>query len=153
MVGIWLGNMDRSPPIKTITGVGGPALLARSVFAELRKRYGLYPLPTGSLDLIPSEEAPPPAGANPIRMVVPAMDMEVLLDPRIPTSSQSIPFSISGLEEQDKVEWNVDGKMQATSGQDKLMWPVTIGSHEVTATITRASGMTINLPARAFTVK
>ncbi len=37
-VGVWFGNLDRSP-MKGVTGAIGPALVLRSVFAELRKTY------------------------------------------------------------------------------------------------------------------
>ncbi len=152
VVGIWFGNMDRSTPAKMTTGAGGPALLARSVFAELRKRYGLNPLAKVSLDIAPDAVAST-AVVDQIRLVVPSVDMEVLLDPRIPASAQRIPFYLAGLTERDEVEWNVDGKSQTAVGNKKLMWPVTIGRHEVSARIAMESGQSINIPPRTFTVK
>jgi penicillin-binding protein 1C len=37
VVGVWLGNLDRSP-MKEISGARGPALVLRSIFAHLEKR-------------------------------------------------------------------------------------------------------------------
>lgn len=152
VVGAWFGNMSRSSPAGKITGAGGPALLTRSVFAELRKRYGPNPLPRVALDLLPSEGASPTAN-EPIRMVVPAEAMEVLFDPRIPAASQRIPFSLAGVTAQDEVEWNVDGKWYRTPGHEKLMWPVAIGTHQVLARVKREPDLTVDLPLRTFTVK
>ncbi len=42
--GVWMGNLDRRPT-KGITGAIGPALVLRSVFAELNREYEASPLP------------------------------------------------------------------------------------------------------------
>ncbi|OQW99023.1 MAG: hypothetical protein BWK74_03165 [Desulfobacteraceae bacterium A6] len=151
VVGIWLGNLDRSSPSAMITGAGGPALLARSVFAELRKRYGLHPLPACSFPVNQVTVAASPKSE--IRMVVPSIDMEVLLDPRIPKASQYIPFFISGLTNGDEVQWTVDGQDQQESHQGKMMWPITLGEHQVSAKIIRSSESVVHLPTRSFVVK
>ena len=151
VVGIWLGNLDRSSPTTMMTGASGPALLARSIFAELRRHYGLHPLPTFPLAV--NQQAIITASKNEIRMVVPTIDMEVLLDPRIPKGFQSIPFFISGLSQEDKVQWFVDGQQQGDSSQERLMWPVVLGEHQVSAKIMRSSGVLIQLPTRSFVVK
>lgn len=153
VVGIWLGNLDRSAPTAMMTGVSGPALLARSIFAELRRHYGLHPLPTVPWAVSPQAMAT--AATNEIRMVVPTMDMEVVLDPRIPKGAQAIPFFISGLTPEDTVHWIIDGRQQedAGSSQPRLLWPVVLGEHQAAATVVRASGGLIHLPARSFVVR
>jgi len=151
VVGIWLGNLDRSSPTTMMTGAGGPALLARSIFAELRRHYGLHPLPT--LPLAGNQQAIVTASKNEIRMVVPSIDMEVLQDPRIPKGAQFIPFFITGLTPKDEVQWTVDGQSQKNSQQERLMWPITLGEHQVSAKIIKSSGHLIHLPIRSFVVK
>ncbi len=152
VVGIWLGNMNRSAPSQMMTGASGPALLARSIFAELRKRYGLHPLPihplaTGKATIV---STPP---AHEVRMVVPVNDMEVVMDPRIPNELQYIPFFISGVTPEDEVQWIVDGQRQEYGHREKLMWPIALGEHRVSAKIIRSSGVLIPLPSRSFVVK
>jgi len=151
VVGIWLGNLDRSSPTTMMTGASGPALLARSIFAEIRRHYGLHPLPT--LPLAVNQQAIVTASKNEIRMVVPSIDMEVLLDPRIPKGAQYIPFFITGLTPEDEVQWTVDGRSQEDSRQARLTWPITLGEHQVSAKIIKSSGLLIHLPIRSFVVK
>lgn len=151
VVGIWLGNLDRSSPTTMMTGASGPALLARSIFAEIRRHYGLHPLPT--IPLAVNEQAIVTASKNEIRMVVPSIDMEVLLDPRIPKGAQYIPFFITGLTPEDEVQWIVDGRSQEGFQQERLMWPITLGEHQVSAKVIRSSGLLIHLPIRSFVVK
>lgn len=151
VVGIWLGNLDRSSPTTMMTGASGPALLARSIFAEIRRHYGLHPLPTIPLEV--NKQAIVTASKNEIRMVVPSIDMEVLLDPRIPKVSQYVPFYITGLTPEDEVQWTVDGQCQEGSQQERLMWPITLGEHQVSANIIKSSGLLIHLPIRSFVVK
>lgn len=152
LVGIWFGNMDRSSPTKMITGAVGPALLARSIFGEIRKRYGANPLPREGMD-IKDRDRLPPSAIGVIKLVVPTAGMEVLFDGRISTSSQYIPFYISGLTASDRVEWLVDGKISNGSTAEKLLWPVTLGTHSVSVTIARGNGEIVHLSDRKFVVK
>ncbi len=152
LIGAWLGNMDRSPGKKPVTGAGGPALLARSVFSEVTKRYGYFPMPKVALGL-GQKEAAVPSAQGAIKMVVPSIDMEILMDPRIPEASQFIPFSLAGLGAEDQVEWNVDNEKHISATQGKLLWPVTIGEHSVSARIEKGDGSILNLPVRNFTVR
>ena len=43
VVGVWIGNLDRTP-MNNVTGSTGPALVLRSIFAELNKDGGSMPL-------------------------------------------------------------------------------------------------------------
>ncbi len=65
VVGSWMGNLDRSAPILAMTGASGPALLVRTVFAELRRHYGLHPLPTVPLARPEGQGTPVPTGPRP----------------------------------------------------------------------------------------
>lgn len=152
LIGIWFGNMDRTPPKKQVTGAGGPALLARSVFREVSKRYGYYPMPKIDLVLV-QEESNLPSAREAIRMIIPTEDMEILFDPRIPNNSQVIPFTLSGVNQDDKVEWDIDNQNYLSPVHDKLLWPVTLGEHTVSAKVKSGDGRLISLPARKITVK
>ncbi|MFZ1985419.1 MAG: transglycosylase domain-containing protein [Desulfatitalea sp.] len=152
LVGIWFGNMDRSPPKKQVTGAGGPALLARSVFSEVTKRYGYCPMPKVGLGLA-WQESNLPSAREAIRMIIPSEDMEILFDPRIPDNSQVIPFTLSGVTQDDQVEWDIDNQNYLSPVHGKLLWPVTLGEHTVSAKVKSGDGRLISLPARKLTVK
>lgn len=47
VVGVWLGNLDNAP-MNGVKGASGPALIARSIFAELNKDHKTAPLPLSS---------------------------------------------------------------------------------------------------------
>lgn len=151
VVGSWMGNLDRSAPILAMTGASGPALLVRTVFAELRRHYGLHPLPTVPLARPEGQGTPVPTG--PPRMVVPTPDMEVVLEARIPRAAQAIPFTLAGVRPDDEVRWFVDGTACPAAHQGKMLWPVVQGSHRVVAEIHRAGGEVIRLPERRLVVK
>ncbi len=150
LIGIWFGNMDRSPPKKQVTGAGGPALLARSVFVEVTKRYGYCLMP--KIDLV-QVESNLPLAREAIRIIIPTEDMEILFDPRIPNNSQVIPFTLSGVTQDDKVEWDIDNENYLSPVHDKLLWPVSLGEHTVSAKVKSGDGRLISLPARKITVK
>jgi penicillin-binding protein 1C len=46
-VGVWMGNLDRSPT-RGITGSTGPAMVLRAVFAELNRHRSVEPVPFSS---------------------------------------------------------------------------------------------------------
>ncbi len=152
LVGIWLGNMDRSPPKKPMTGAGGPALLARSVFNEINKRYGYSPLPPNDMPSRQKESATS-LPQETIKMIIPSPEMEILFDPRIPASSQLIPFTLTGVSEKDRIDWYVDKQKHTSPHQGRFLWPVTIGEHNVSARVVKEDGKIVILPLRNFSVR
>ncbi len=152
LIGIWFGNMDRSPPKKPVTGAGGPALLARSVFSEINKRYGYSPMARVALGS-GEKQTDLPLAPEAIKMVVPSPDMEILFDPRIPETSQLLPFILSGLAEEDQVEWTVDNQKHLSPIHGKLLWPVALGEHTVSVRIVQGDGGIVTLPVRNFIVR
>jgi hypothetical protein len=59
------------------------------------------------------------------------------LDPRIPNQLEAFPIRIDSKQEIIKIEWYVDAKKVATTGEGKkeYLWPLTKGSHVVHAII------------------
>jgi penicillin-binding protein 1C len=161
-VGVWMGNLDRAAMNK-ITGAKGPAIVLRSVFAELirgRDTRPLYLSPrlvqadicrdTGLMDdgncITVSEWYMP--GSTPdifvteaaedednIAMIQPSDGLMLAMDPRIPDDHEAFLFRISGVRERSKVEWIVDNQLKAVTDSGDYMWPVRRGSHTVIARV------------------
>lgn len=175
VVGIWMGNLDQTPT-DGVTGSTGPALLLRSVFAELTRGGDSHPLWLSPAlearqicrDTLETGEdcnsysewfvagtapAPLPQDAQPpIRLRRPTQGLNLAYDPRIPAASQSFEFFIQGLRADDEVRWRINGREVVRRG-GAYAWPVTRGRHEVSATVLRGSiPLTTIAPVR-FIVK
>lgn len=180
VVGIWMGNLDQTPT-DGITGSTGPALLLRSVFAELnrfRDTRGLA-LHRGlqrhdicmttkrvkrtdetcdsySEWFVPGTEPHESQLAETpdttIRLRRPTEGLLMAYDPRIPPESQAMPFQIQGITESDRVEWQINDQSITTTGADYL-WPVARGTHKVSATIWRGDETLAHIPEVSFRVK
>lgn len=126
VVGIWMGNLDRSP-MDGVTGAIGPALALRSIFAELQRDRQTQPLylsprlvrqdvcrespqevsaqghcrPRTEYFIPGTEnrsEMPVPAEPR-IALARPTPGLRMAFDPRIPAGYQLFPFRIDGLAE------------------------------------------------------
>jgi penicillin-binding protein 1C len=180
VVGIWMGNLDRSA-MDGVTGSTGPALALRSIFAELNHnrddsrplflspklqlqevcvddqnpacpvtRNEYFMTPTAAV----SASATQGEGAPMPELVSPTNGLEMALDPRIPPERQQFRFAVSGVHPQDRIEWVVDDALVGTSTNGHYLWPLSRGQHQLYARISRA-GMVdpITLPTVGFTVK
>jgi penicillin-binding protein 1C len=160
-VGVWMGNLDRSA-MNRITGARGPALVLRSIFAELtrnRDTETLYLSPRLiQADVSPDTGLPgeddnltysewfvpgtkPEAGVknlvNPetLTMIQPSPGLRLAMDPRIPDDHESFLFRLTGVPRRSKVEWFVDNELKAVTVSGDYMWPMSRGSHTVMARI------------------
>jgi penicillin-binding protein 1C len=176
-VGVWMGNLDQRPA-DGLTGSTGPALLLRSVFAELtrnRETAPLYlsprlvrreicaPRPAESPDgacleraewFIPGAEAASGAAqqaAEPIRLRRPTPGLMLAYDPRLPSDSQVFEFALAGVAPGDEVLWTVDGANEP--GGATFRWPVTRGEHRVGATVRRAGAAVATVSEVPFIVR
>jgi len=150
-VGVWLGNLDRTP-MDGITGSVGPALVLRSIFAELAQRQPPRPLYL-SPKLIRKEvcanydkkdcysrteyfiagtennEEKPSEITRKITLVRPTEGLQIAYDPRIPASSQAFEFVADNITPDSKVDWVLNGETIATTNDGHLLWPVKRGHH------------------------
>ncbi|NLD39208.1 MAG: penicillin-binding protein 1C [Desulfatiglans sp.] len=161
-VGVWMGNLDRAAMNK-ITGAKGPAIVLRSVFAELNRNNETRPLylspklvqadvcrDTGLMDddscltvsewFIPGSTPDKPSKADApkeegVVMTQPSPGLLLAMDPRIPDDHEAFLFSISGVKENSKVEWIVDNQLEAVTNSGDYMWPMMRGSHTVIARV------------------
>ncbi len=161
-VGVWMGNLDMAAMNK-ITGAKGPAIVLRSVFAELNRNRETRPLylspklvqkdvcmDTGLMDdgdcstvsewFIPGSTHDKPSKAEALReegvaMIQPSPGLLMAMDPRIPDDHEAFQFRLSGVKENSKVEWIVDNQLEAVTNSGEYMWPMRRGSHTLLARV------------------
>jgi penicillin-binding protein 1C len=179
-VGAWLGNLDQTPT-DGVTGSTGPALLLRSVFAELTRDAAtrpLYlspklvrapvcvplPLRAAADDCLRRDEwfvagtQPSAAGAGaraasaPIRLRQPTPGLQLAYDPRVPAAAQAFEFALQGVDAAARVRWTVDGREFDTSGPT-YRWSVTRGEHRVAAAVWQGNELLASLGEIVFHVK
>ncbi|HVY66924.1 MAG TPA: transglycosylase domain-containing protein [Gammaproteobacteria bacterium] len=177
-VGVWMGNLDQTPS-DGITGSTGPALVLRSVFAELTRDEAtepLYlsprlarhavcvpsPLRRDADACLPRDEwfvpgTEPRAGARkaapaPIRFSRPTPGLRLAYDPRLPAEAQQFEFALQGVGAADRVVWEVDGRGTG-AGAATYRWPVTKGDHRVAAQVWRGDALLADLRPVEFVVK
>jgi len=178
-VGAWMGNLDQTPT-DGVTGSTGPALLLRSVFAELTRdaeTAPIYlspklvraqvcvPMPLREAEdeclrrdewFLPGTELMAHAGAatvsEAIRLRRPTSGLQLAYDPRLPAEAQAFDFELAGVGAADRVVWTVDGRENQRTGAT-YRWPVTRGPHHVAAQVLRDGVMVASVAEVAFAVK
>lgn len=163
-VGVWLGNLDQKP-MDGVTGAIGPAMVLRSVFAELNRHQTTQPLYLSSrlvkkevcvpeiiwqgkaeqchmrteyflADHVPEWIVAPPATTL-MRLVKPADGLRMAIDPRIPLAQQAFEFVINGTKKDDETEWFLDGKNLGRTADGRYLWPIQAGQHQLVAKVYR----------------
>jgi len=159
-VGVWLGNLDHHTT-GGITGASGPALILRSVFAELNRNRQTEPLylsprlnrreiclETGLPDnghcvtvtewFAPGTEPEAEKPTQPVRkrpyVQRPSQGLQLAMDPRIPDDHEAFQFQMANLPVNATVSWYVDGKSAATTTGNYL-WPLSRGPHRAMAKV------------------
>jgi penicillin-binding protein 1C len=161
-VGVWMGNLNRTA-MNRITGSKGPAMVLRSIFAELTRNHETQPLylspklikmdvcmDTGlaadgncasySEWFMPDEIFHNTIAESRVEeklfmMVQPSPGLQMAMDPRIPDDHEAFPFKLSGVPEGASVDWYVDSKLMATTSQDNYLWPMSRGDHTAMARV------------------
>jgi penicillin-binding protein 1C len=180
VVGVWFGNLDHQPT-DGVTGSIGPALLLRSVLAELTRSEATKPLflsprlarrevcvprpdvPSAEGCLVRHEWFLP--GTEPVeaaaaraaatsrpRIRRPTPGLQLALDPRLPPASQAFMFEIEGLGDDAEVQWIIDGETRVARG-GRYLWDVQRGEHRVAAIVARDHGEALALGEITFSVK
>jgi penicillin-binding protein 1C len=147
-VGVWVGNLDHQVT-EGITGATGPALVLRSVFAELNRHQMTRPLylspqlvkaevcrdsgllsdghcSTVSEWFAPGTEPKPPG-------VKATHGLQLAMDPRIPDHQEAFTFKLANLEGGLVVNWYVDDRMVASTLKGEYLWALQGGIHSVKA--------------------
>jgi len=179
-VGVWIGNLDQQVT-DGVTGAGGPALILRSVFAELNRHQDTRPLYLSprlvkaevcrdsglpadgncaavSEWFIPGTE-PASDGARsnatePVYLQYPTWNMQLAMDPRIPENQQAFVFKLANLPEKSTVEWYVDDRLTASTSTGDYLWHLQRGRHAVKVRfLPSGSGPSKETPTVSFMVK
>jgi penicillin-binding protein 1C len=161
-VAVWMGNLDGTA-MDGVTGAVGPAMVLRSVFAELNRDKDTWPLVL-SRDLVlaricrrnglladdvcestnewfvpgtvPSGTvALPTPGSIQYRIIQPTAGLLVAHDPRIPSEFEALPMQVAAVPGLRRVDWYVDGKLASSTTHPSYAWPLQPGTHTVHARV------------------
>lgn len=167
MVGIWIGNLDRTP-MKEVTGSTGPALLAHGIFSELNRNQETRPLYLSRLLLKkpvcasrstdgnclyrdewfisgtePGDDNHPGSQqeiTQPISIATPNDGLHMAMDPRIPDNREAFEFTLNQAGNIKQVSWFLDGALLAHTPSVKLLWPLQRGEHTLLASVRKNNG-------------
>ena len=164
-VAVWMGNLN-DVPMDGVTGSVGPAMVLRSVFAQLNRNQdtrGLWLSPKlVAADIcgkdgrpadghcqsvpewflpgtVPQEDVAPRAQTADYRVLEPTPGLQLARDPRIPRELQAFTMSVAPVPALRNVTWYIDGEAASKTATGKYTWPLSRGTHEVYAVI-RSSG-------------
>lgn len=176
VVGIWMGNLDRTP-MKDVTGSTGPALALRSIFGVLNKNRDVRPiyqspsLVSARVCTRPMDDAgncterseifantPVKAKADTkaiaknVELIRPTHGLMMAYDPRIPSSHQKFRFEVSGVRDDEYVEWILNDTVLDGDAPTHL-WTVEKGKHTLNVILHAANGTQRSLKPVAFTVR
>ena len=175
-VGVWLGNLDQMP-MDGVTGSTGPALVLRSIFAQLEERQQPQPLwlsprlqrrdvcsgPEQAGNCYPHTEYFMPNSVTPAKnqpakqaildVIRPSEGLQLAYDPRVPKDVQAFEFVANGLSPGNKIEWVLNGKSLTTTTTDRYLWPVERGSYTLLAQELGQSGKIMSARTVHFIVK
>jgi penicillin-binding protein 1C len=179
-VGVWIGNLDHLAT-DGITGANGPALVLRSVLAELNRHQNSRPLylsprlvkaeicrDTGlqadghcaSLSewFIPGNEPKTKTMASkdmkPVYLRHPTQGMQLAMDPRIPDDKEAFVFRLANLPQSTPVDWYVDDRLVDSTATGECLWQLQSGAHSVRARIWwDGTGQFQDTPDVSFMVK
>jgi penicillin-binding protein 1C len=165
-VAVWMGNLSDTP-MDGVTGSVGPAMVLRSVFAQLNRNQDTRALwlspklvaadvctqdgraadercpsaPEWFLpETAPKAELKPPAQPVEYRVIEPTPGLQLARDPRIPVELQAFTMSVAPVPALTDVTWYVDGMPVCTTSTGKYHWPLVRGTHEIYATIRGGPG-------------
>lgn len=158
-VGVWMGNLGGAPTDQ-LTGSLGPAPVLRQIFAHLRSAApyaGLWHSPAlravqtcewiGPPPCVQRQEwyLPPqaalaargkPSESSSPKIAQPLPGEMLAIDPRLPAAAQRFRFTLDANGRTvSRVEWQVDGKSLAGSGDEAASWVLVPGTHRVSARV------------------
>lgn len=179
-VGAWIGNLDHQA-MDGLTGANGPALILRSIFAELNRFRATRPLylsprlvkteicrdsglPADGHCAAISEWFRPGTRSNagvaapetqpPVYLQHPTQGMQLAMDPRLPEDRQAFVFKLANLPDGVPVDWFVDDKLSASTTSGAYLWLLKRGLHTVKARFGKTGSAHLQITSEvSFTVK
>jgi penicillin-binding protein 1C len=165
-VAVWMGNLSETP-MDGVTGSVGPAMVLRSVFAQLNRNQDTRALWLSSrlvaADIcrkdgrladhhcssvpewflpgtVPKAELTSRTQPVEYRILEPTPGLQLARDPRIPRELQAFTMSVAPVPALQEVTWYVDGAPASRTSTGKFTWPLVRGTHEMYAVIRSSSG-------------
>ena len=89
----------------------------------------------------------------PIRLRQPTPGLHLAYDPRLPASHQAFEFHLQGVNENDLVDWRIDGNGPVRRAGPRYLWPLARGRHSVSASVWRAGQLEARVGETQFLVK
>jgi penicillin-binding protein 1C len=160
-VGVWMGNLDHRS-MDGITGSRGPALVLRSVFAELNRHRETHPLYLSprlvQIEICRDTGRPAddhcssyrewfipgtgPGAPEPIHnsqkslhLIQPTNGLQLAMDPRIPDDQEAFCFKLAKISSVEAVDWYVDDQFLTTTPTGEYLWSMQPGVHRVGARV------------------
>ena len=160
-VGVWFGNLSQRPMLN-VSGATGPALVLRSIFAEINRNQNTQPLQmsskliktsicreTGLLvqndcpsreewfvdGTLPTLNSTPKEIPSTIQLAQPVDGLHLALDPRIPDELEAFTLRLPAHLPVQQVQWIMDNEMIAITEQSYFSWHLSRGEHAVKAKV------------------
>jgi penicillin-binding protein 1C len=156
-VGVWIGNLDHGAT-DGITGANGPALVLRSVLAELNRHQNSSPLylsprlvkadicrdsglqadghcaslsewfVPGNMPKTETVQAKDPKSTY---LRHPSEGMLLAMDPRLPDDQEAFVFRLADLPQSALADWYVDERLVGSTSIGEYLWRLQRGVHSV----------------------
>lgn len=157
-VGVWMGNLD-NVSMDEVTGSTGPALVLRSIFAELTRHQNTRPLHfsrrlvrrTVCIDsglvsdgrcagreewFMPGQLPAENSGqSEAVRIRRPGHGLHLAMDPRIPDDQEAFEFQLTHGADIFEAEWILNGRILARTHAPSFLWSLQRGKHDLQARI------------------
>jgi len=162
VVGVWMGNLNNTT-MDRVTGSTGPALVLRSMFAELNRNTDSQPLYLSRTlvkreicigkqsnvvencatrnewfrpdNLTALQKTEQQELAKQYQLAHPIDQMLVARDPRIPDHMEALEFKLNTDSGVRRVDWFLNDKKIASTNTGKYYWPLEAGKHRVQAKV------------------
>ncbi|MCB0322061.1 MAG: transglycosylase domain-containing protein [Bdellovibrionales bacterium] len=152
-VAVWMGNQSGAA-MRDVSGAFGPALVLRSIFAELNRFDGAGSLLRGGPRVYDEHrELPVEQSRERLRIVQPVADLHLAMDPRIPDQLEAFTFQVRGGRPFVEYGWEVNGEVVATTAEPRLSWPLSRGSFALKVLARSVEGHAEESPRVFFSVK
>ena len=124
----------RLQPVKVCQATGH---IATAQCPSLVEWFRPEQLPEASQSVDDNEGATQSAALTPPYLSMPTPGLQMALDPRIPDQLEAFPMQVVAAQTIQKIDWQVDGKLVATTGPEerRYLWPLVKGAHTVRAKI------------------
>lgn len=129
VIGVWMGNLDNRPT-DGLSGAAEPMLAARALMNKVLQGHKTQRLSQSqSLDGRPRIRSE----GTEFRIIKPAQNTHMALDPRVPSAMQAFDFEVEGHDPSQRIHWELNGQPLTHTNGPKARWTLSRGRHELSA--------------------